>query len=303
MRALIAGSGLVLFGLMFFLTGVRAADADPDDAVAEALKKAGLEIRSSFDQTRWLVQLADGDLSDEGEIKPDRLRGLKMLKKDIELAAFHCKLSDAGFAQLAELPTLKTVVLSRTEKVKSIDPVAKMPGLKGLFLEQVPVSDEGLAAVGKCKGLQTLTLRGLKIGDAGLANAGRAADVKELRIWNADISDAGFDSLKGLANLEALEIVNCPKVTGAGLASLAGLKKLERLALARSPVTDKGLENLKGLTALKVLQLPATKITDKCVEPLGVLTGLEALDLRNNEVSESTIGKLQKALPKAKVEH
>jgi hypothetical protein len=33
------------------------------------------------------------------------------------------------------------------------------------------------------------------------------------------------------------------------------------------------------------------------------LTGLEALDLRNTDVSEAGIGKLQKALPKAKVEH
>jgi hypothetical protein len=301
MRSMIAW--LVLLGLMMAVSGSRAADADPDDAVAEALKKEGLDIRPSFDLTRWLVQIADGDLGDKGDLKPERLRGLKTLKKDIELAALRCKFSDAGFAQLAEVPALKMVVLSGTEGVKSLEPATKMTALKGLFLEQVPISDDSLAGLSKCKGLQTLTLRSLKVGDTGLANVGRIPDIKELRIWSCDISDAGLDSLKGLTNLESLEIVNCPKITGAGIASLSGLKKLERLALARSAVTDKALESIKNLTALKILQLPSTKVSDKSVETLSGLTNLEALDLRNTEVSEGAIGKLQKALPKTKVEH
>lgn len=281
----------------------RGEDKDGDQKIVDALKKDGLNIGSSSDDKRWIIQFADGDLNDKGEIKADRLEGLKKLKRDVEIAAFKCDLSNAGLAQIGGLSGVKVLVLSRTPKVTNLEPATKIAGLRGLYLGEVPLNDETLAPLAKCKALEGLTLRGLKLTDAGLVHVADLPALKDLRVWNADITSAAFGHFKGLKNLEALEVVECPKVTGDGLEQITGLTKLEKLALARTQTSDKGLENLKALKGLKILNLIDTKVTDKGVDSLGQLTGLEELSLQKTQVSETGIGKLQTVLPKAKIEH
>jgi hypothetical protein len=281
---------------------LRGADDKDDEKIVEALKKAGLSIGASSDGKRWIVLLTDNDLA-EGKIKGDRIEGLKKLKKELEVAAFKCDLSNDGLAQIGELATVKVLVLSRTPKLTTLEPAAKIAGLKGLYLGEVPLTDETLAPLAKCKALEGLTLRGVKMSDAGLAHVAGLTSLKDLRVWNTDITSAAYGHVKGLTNLEALEIVACPKVTGEGLEQLQGLTKLEKLALARTQTGDKGLDSLKALKGLKILNLIDTKVTDKGVESLCTLVGLEELNLQKTQVSETGIGQLQKALPKAHVEH
>lgn len=305
MRTRVAGAFMLflMFGLSVSQPVRGADDKDGDEKTVAALKKAGLNIGASSDGKRWIVLLTDTDLGDKGEIKSDRADGLKKLKKELEIAAFKCDLSDAGLAQIGELSGVKVLVLSRTPKLTTLEPAAKIAGLKGLYLGEVPLDDKTLAPLAKCKSLEGLTLRGVKMTDAGLAHVAELTGLKDLRVWNSDITSAAFGHVKGLTNLEALEIVACPKVTGEGLDNLAALTKLEKLALARTQTGDKGLENLKALKGLKILNLIDTKVTDKGVESLATLVGLEELNLQKTHVTEAGIGQLQKALPKAHVEH
>lgn len=297
--------------VLFLMLGVfaapraRAADEkDDDDAkTVEALKGIGLSIGPSSDGKRWIISLTEADLGDKGEIKGDRIEGIKKLKKDLEVAAFKCDLTNEGFAQIGGLAGVKVLVLSRTPKVTSLEPAAKIAGLKGLYLGEVPLTDETLAPLAKCKSLEGLTLRGVKMTDAGLVHIAGLSTLKDLRVWNTDITSDAFKHVKGLTNLEALEFVACPKVTGEGLDQLKGLTKLEKLALARTQTGDKGLEDLKALKGLKILNLIDTKVTDKGIQSLTALVGLEELNLQKTQVTEAGIGQLQKALPKAHVEH
>jgi internalin A len=303
MRTRVVGV-FVLFLMLGLFAPMRGADdKDGDEKTVESLKKAGLNVGASSDGKRWIVLLADADLNDKGEIKSDRIDGLKKLKKELELAAFKCDLSNDGLAQIGGLSSVKVLVLSRTPKLTTLEPAAKIAGLKGLYLGEVPLDDKTLAPLAKCKALEGLTLRGVKMTDAGLAHVDELTGLKDLRVWNTDITSAAFERVKGLTNLEALEFVACPKVTGEGLENLKALTKLEKLALARTQTGDKGLENLKALKSLKVLNLIDTKVTDKGVDSLAALVGLEELNLQKTEVTEAGIGRLQKALPKAHVEH
>jgi hypothetical protein len=52
------------------------------------------------------------------------------------------------------------------------------------------------------------------------------------------------------------------------LVELAGLKKLEKLSLARGHVSDQGARQLAQLTHLKELDLTETKVTAAGVEEL-----------------------------------
>jgi Leucine-rich repeat (LRR) protein len=279
----------------------KAAGSE-EEAVA-ALKGLKVRIRESVDAPLWIIELTDDDLTDQGAIREDRLNNMRALKKDVELSAVKCRFSDAGLAQLGEVPAIKNLVLSSV-KVSKLDALPKLSGLKALYIEDAPVTDEGLAAAAKLKGLKGLALRSLKISDAGLAHFADLSDLVEFRISKADITSAGFRHLKGLNSLEVLQVTDCPKVSAEALEHIKGLKKLEAIEIARVPLKDDGLEHLKALISLKTLELPETEITDKGVDHLTGLTGLEVLDIRNNpKVSEASIGKLQKALPRAKIEH
>jgi Leucine-rich repeat (LRR) protein len=81
------------------------------------------------------------------------------------------------------------------------------------------------------------------------------------------------------------------RVTGAGLKQLSGLKKLQSLALSRSPVTH--LEGLGELGQLRSLELDGTKVTDAELKELSALTHLEHLHLESTPVTDAGLRHLK----------
>jgi Leucine-rich repeat (LRR) protein len=62
--------------------------------------------------------------------------------------------------------------------------------------------------------------------------------------------------------------LGCPKLNQLFLGELAGLKKLEKLSLAKSPVSDVGVRQLAQLAHLKELDLTETNVTAAGVREL-----------------------------------
>ena len=115
------------------------------------------------------------------------------------------------------------------------------------------------------------------------------------------IGDAGLVDLANLPNLATLNLTDT-KITDAGLARLATLTKLESLRLGGNVITDAGLVHLRGLSRLRKLDLDSSAITDAGLVHLESLTGLERLSLHGSKVSDSGVAKLQRALPKLKIQ-
>jgi Leucine-rich repeat (LRR) protein len=69
------------------------------------------------------------------------------------------------------------------------------------------------------------------------------------------------------------------RLTDDDIGCLAGLRRIERLDLARAPVTAQGLAHLVGLQNLEYLDLRDTIITDQHLEQLGRLRHLKDLRL------------------------
>lgn len=65
----------------------------------------------------------------------------------------------------------------------------------------------------------------------------------------------------------------------ADLAHLQQMPRLERLYLARNPISDEGLKRLQGLQRLERLSLWETKITDEGLRHVGKLRSLKVLDI------------------------
>jgi hypothetical protein len=92
------------------------------------------------------------------------------------------------------------------------------------------------------------------------------------------------------------------KVTDAGLERLKAVKGLRRLHLSGTAVTDAGLAHLAGLKGLRHLYLGHTAIGDDGLEHLAGLPVLTGLQLHGTKVTADGVAKLQKALPKCKIE-
>jgi len=121
---------------------------------------------------------------------------------------------------------------------------------------------------------------------------------QELGLEPVDPGTFGDTELKQLAvdlantNLTTLWLGSCEGVTDAGLAHLAELTNLTRLALAGTGVTDAGLAHLAGLTNLTMLTLAATSVTDAGLAHLAGLTNLTILNLRSTGVTDAGLAHL-----------
>ena len=110
------------------------------------------------------------------------------------------------------------------------------------------------------------------------------------------ITGAGLAHLAGLPNLETLEVSDS-NVDDAGLARLSGVTKLKALKLRATEITDAGLTHLSGLKALETLDLSHTRIAGPGLVHLRGLTALKALDLQVTLVGDEPADALKEAIP------
>ena len=95
-------------------------------------------------------------------------------------------------------------------------------------------------------------------------------------------------------------IFRSPKITDAGLRSLATLTKLERLHVQAPNVSDAGIAELAEIETLEDLGVEDAQITDAALEPLGRLPNLERLVL-DAGVSEAAAAQFAAAHPQCEV--
>lgn len=91
------------------------------------------------------------------------------------------------------------------------------------------------------------------------------------------------------------------KITDVSLKEIAKLKRLNRLYLDRTAISDAGLANLKSLHYLEYLNLTGTKTTDTGLKNIASLKSLRSVYVWNSNVTMSTALQLEKANPRVRV--
>ena len=115
-------------------------------------------------------------------------------------------------------------------------------------------------------------------------------------------SSALIDELEGVNNQVVMLKLSGQPVNDEDVRKVANFKKLTRLNLENTNITDVALVHLKNLPNLEVLNLYGTNITDKGIESLTNCTNLKMVYLWQTKVTPEKINKLKKALPPLKVE-
>jgi hypothetical protein len=128
----------------------------------------------------------------------------------------------------------------------------------------------------------------------------RLGHLTGLRRLNASksyaVGDAGLAAIAGLRRLYELDLY-ATRVTDAGLTHLAGMPELEFLHLGETGVGGPGLTHLVGLQRLNYLKLDETGVGDECVPRLLRLAALERLTLTGTRMTTGGLARLRVGLP------
>lgn len=216
--------------------------------------------------------------------------------------------SPHGAALYAKLPKVKSLSLFRPTPAV-VRAVAAAKGIEDLRITtggnfgNGPISARVIAPLGGMKSLRQLTLEG-KVDDRGLEAIAGLTGLESLDVrWAERVTDAGFRHAGKMSGLKYLTLKGGAP-TADGIAALAGIKQLESLDLATSPIDDAGVAAAVKLPALTRLTLyGATRVTDASVPALGAAKTLQRVGLNGSGVTLAGVKKLREANPELTVEY
>jgi len=147
----------------------------------------------------------------------------------------------------------------------ALEHIAKLKGVTSLLLNDLPITDAGLAQLAAWKSpIVNLDLRGCSVGNAGLAHISEWTTLKAVRLNGASgkttVDDDGLVHLTGLTRLKVLAFDGL-WVSEDGLKLLADLKNVEELYLKSTLISDEGLAVLTQFPQLKKLRLAFNQIS------------------------------------------
>jgi hypothetical protein len=155
-------------------------------------------------------------------------------------------------------------------------------------------ADDALAKLSTQTKVKTLQIGGEQVNDRNLAHVGKLTSLEELIIFpGTDVSDAGLAHLAGLKRLRIFLLSNS-RLTDDGLASLASLTNLEELVLDGAGFSDRGIAHLMGMTRLESLSLGGGQhtITNAGLKSLESMRNLKTLNLSGWKITDEGVDRL-----------
>lgn len=234
----------------------------------------------------------------------ERLAGLTKLNR---LVLAHTRVTDAGFAHLAGLKTVRELDCYYAEFFTA-DALAHLSGwqsLERLVLRGTRVTSKVLEHVARLKGLRWLDLGYTQIDDANLDLLADLPLLETLSLGGNRISAGGLAQLRLLKNLHHLDLSGVQRVDSgewgivlnrATLGEIGALTGLRSLNLAGATLNDtgadrpglkesvrqniEGFDRLSRLGNLEVLDVSRLPMSAAALAPLAVLPRLRDLRAR-----------------------
>ncbi|HEV7278817.1 MAG TPA: hypothetical protein VGN57_01285 [Pirellulaceae bacterium] len=200
-------------------------------------------------------------------------------------------LSDKGAIQLAALPKLEALGLRRTNVTdESFRAFAKSKTLKRILPLRTNVTDAGIAALAELKTLEALDLTDCtKVSDEGIAALAGLEKMRLIKLWGSQISSESIKSIAGWKNLKVLG-ADDTKVDDDAAEYMTGFPELEELYAFRSKVGDACVKALaENSKKLRRVRLRDSMVTDAGLSPLAALPNLQVLDLSECYFDDPTV--------------
>jgi hypothetical protein len=165
-------------------------------------------------------------------------------------------------------------------------------------LDKTLVTDADLELVGNLRGMKSLALRGIDL-QAVYPSTFRLP--QNPNILPSQITSAGIQHLGPKKKLERVWLNNT-RITDDALATIALWPQLKTLDLHATKVTSHGVQRLEKLERLEELILDGTKVDDDVVPTLCQMPSLRLLRLHYTTISGEGLLRLREALPACEVQ-
>lgn len=190
----------------------------------------------------------------------------------------------------------------------SVKKLARLTGLKVLYIGWTPVGPAGLKELAPLKNLNTLHLSGASyryhLSPGAKLDGASTAALREAGLLHVIHHAEGKDGTRPRSPADVVTLdLKYTDVTDAGLKEFAGFKNLSVLSLGGTGVTDAGVKHCLQFPGLTRLQLAYTDVTDAGARHLFELKRLESLNLAGTKVTDAGVANLRQALPKCKISY
>lgn len=129
--------------------------------------------------------------------------------------------------------------------------------------------------------------------DSDLRRLATLPHLTHLNLSLTRITDQGMQELKNLAGIVDLDLRFAEYVTDEGLAAIKGWKKLKRLSVHGTKISDTTLDHISGITTLETVDVGSAMITDVGIERLAALPNLKSLTMGGNELGDAGLQALR----------
>lgn len=129
--------------------------------------------------------------------------------------------------------------------------------------------------------------------DADLRGLAKFPALTSLDLSLTRVTDQGMQELRGLPGIVDLNLRFAEYVTDEGLAAIKSWRKLKRLVLHGTKVSDTALEHIAAISTIETLDLGSVMLTDVALERLTALPNLKALTIGGNELGDSGLQALR----------
>jgi hypothetical protein len=202
------------------------------------------------------------------------------LAVEIDLASERVFANEQSVLAVLEFPRLNKLRLAVSSvSAETLARLAALENLEELLLQDAPLADESLAALlQKMPQLRRLTLRRMsRVTDAGLEAVAGCGRLEVLALIEMNqLSGAGLERIARTERLRSLDLRNCGRLASGDLARLAAMARLAELKLGGPVIDDGVLVALAGLPRLESLAIEEAEVTSACLDRLAEVEGVPA---------------------------
>jgi internalin A len=161
--------------------------------------------------------------------------------------------------------------------------------ITGVNLRASWVTDTDLRKLLQFPDLAVLDLSLTRITDEGILELKTAPGIVDLNLYYAEyVTDEGMAALKGWRKLKRLNL-HGTKISDTTLEHIAGIVSLESLNIGSANITDVGLERLVSLPHLRELTIGGNAMGDAGLQAVRQIPGLTYLDLNGRQGTDANV--------------
>jgi hypothetical protein len=138
-----------------------------------------------------------------------------------------------------------------------------------------------------------VNLRGSWINDVEMIDLARLPSLEQLDLSHTRITDEGLLHLKTAPTIGDLNLYYAELITDQGMTAIRDWKRLKRLNVRGTRISDGTLQIVSKMTGLEALDIANTQVTDNGLDYLLTLTNLRELAIGRSRLSDNALAVLR----------